>query len=154
MIYGCDIHIKPEFLTNIQRYYDRDNYETIQCNSKDWDFKKKNYRIIHIDGDHTAEMAYVDIENAYTHLNPGGIVIVDDMFHPQFPGVTEAVCEAIKDLKLLPIIGGGNKIWLTNDEEFHIIYFNAMREFLPQWGKTKYYGHSFVGCQFSEWRER
>jgi hypothetical protein len=154
MAFGCDIKIKPGLIENIQKYHNKSNFNLYEMDSRNWDFEDQRYRIIHVDGDHTAEMAYIDIENSFNHLSPGGVVIVDDMFHPQFPGVTEAVCEAIRCLKIFPFIGGGNKIWITNNKDYHKNYFDAFRMAYPQWGKTEYYGQPFIGCQFNEWREK
>ena len=42
--------------------------------------KNQTFRLIFIDGDHTAEQVYRDIENALFWLEPGGIILLHDCF--------------------------------------------------------------------------
>lgn len=48
-------------------------------------------RIFHIDGGHSVEEATADLELAASALHPQGAIVIDDAFHPDWPGVTEAI---------------------------------------------------------------
>lgn len=47
--------------------------------------------MVSIDGCHTAEHTLNDLLTAQDCLAPGGVIMLDDMFQPHWPGVTEAV---------------------------------------------------------------
>lgn len=49
------------------------------------------YRLVHIDGGHSGSSVYNDLEIANLTLLRNGLVIVDDVFNPAYPQVTEAV---------------------------------------------------------------
>jgi len=49
------------------------------------------FRLFSVDGCHTAEHTLSDLLTAQDCLAPGGVVLLDDMFQPHWPGVTEAV---------------------------------------------------------------
>ena len=48
------------------------------------------FRFIHVDGGHTADVAYSDLVFTSRHLADRGIIAIDDYKHPNWPGVTEA----------------------------------------------------------------
>lgn len=48
-------------------------------------------RIFSIDGSHTAEATYKDLQTATRSLSVGGIIMIDDMFAAGWPGVSEGV---------------------------------------------------------------
>lgn len=50
-----------------------------------------SFRLISIDGGHTAEITAHDLATAEGALAQGGIVILDDCFNEQWPGVSEGV---------------------------------------------------------------
>ncbi len=47
-------------------------------------------RFAHIDGGHSEEIAYSDLELCAPHITPSGIMVLDDYDHAMFPGVTLA----------------------------------------------------------------
>ena len=49
------------------------------------------YRLISIDGGHTAETTAHDLAIAVEALAPGGVIILDDYFNEMWPGVSESV---------------------------------------------------------------
>jgi hypothetical protein len=52
---------------------------------------ERRCRWIHIDGEHTGEAMWNDLELAHGWLDDRGIVCVDDFFQPMYPQVTAAV---------------------------------------------------------------
>jgi predicted O-methyltransferase YrrM len=49
------------------------------------------FRCAHIDGGHAHAQALADLHLAADHIKPGGLLIVDDYEHKDWPGVTTAV---------------------------------------------------------------
>ncbi|HEX8618977.1 MAG TPA: class I SAM-dependent methyltransferase [Thermoanaerobaculia bacterium] len=71
-------------------------------------------RFVHIDGGHRPEDVLNDLEVAERALLPDGIVAVDDVFNPNWPGVSEGFYR-FKGA-LAPIAIGGNKVLLARPE--------------------------------------
>lgn len=51
----------------------------------------QRFRFIHIDGGHSRDQTLFDLNLCKKHLQPKGIMVVDDYCHPDWPGVKEAV---------------------------------------------------------------
>lgn len=51
------------------------------------------FRLISVDGGHTPEHIVADLRTADRLADPAALVLVDDFFHPGFPGVTEGYYE-------------------------------------------------------------
>ncbi len=54
-------------------------------------------RIFVIDGGHTAEEAYSDLSTARRALLEQGLIMIDDYYNPEFPGVSEGVCRFMSE---------------------------------------------------------
>ena len=50
----------------------------------------ERFDLIHIDGDHSEEAAWRDLDFAAARLSPKGIIVVDDISHNWLPGVASA----------------------------------------------------------------
>ncbi|HJS31043.1 MAG TPA: class I SAM-dependent methyltransferase [Alphaproteobacteria bacterium] len=48
-------------------------------------------RIVHVDGLHTRKAVLHDLALAASHLAPAGVIVIDDIFHPWYPDVTEGI---------------------------------------------------------------
>lgn len=68
-------------------------------------------RFVHIDGGHRPEDVLNDLHVAERALLPEGVVAVDDVFNPNWPGVSEGFYRYRGEL--VPIAIGGNKIVLA-----------------------------------------
>jgi hypothetical protein len=69
------------------------------------------YRFFHVDGGHLASEALADIMLGTEVLHPDGVVVIDDPFRPEWPGVTEAVLDFLRHRSdYAPIILGFNKL--------------------------------------------
>ena len=75
-------------------------------------------RFIHIDGGHRAEDVATDLATAERALSPDGVVAVDDLFNPNWPGVGEGFYRfiAARPDAFVPIVIGGNKVLFTRPE--------------------------------------
>lgn len=73
-------------------------------------------RFVHIDGGHRPEDVLNDLEVAARALLPDGIVAVDDVFNPSWPGVSEGFYRFIANGTFVPLAIGGNKVLLARPE--------------------------------------
>jgi hypothetical protein len=69
-------------------------------------------RFVHIDGGHRPEDVLNDLEVAERALLPDGVVAADDVFNPNWPGVSEGFYRYRGDL--VPLASGGNKVILAH----------------------------------------
>ena len=70
------------------------------------------YRFFHVDGGHLVEEALGDIRLGGEVLDDRGVVVVDDPFRIEWPGVTEAILAFLADTEWVPVALGFNKIVL------------------------------------------
>lgn len=70
-------------------------------------------RFFHIDGGHRPEDVINDLEMAEEALCAEGVVAVDDVFNPSWPGVSEGFYAHVRKGVWTPILIGGNKVFLT-----------------------------------------
>jgi hypothetical protein len=72
-------------------------------------------RFFHIDGGHWPEIVLSDLVAADKALLPGGVIAIDDVFNPSWPGVGEGFYRFMREHpgRLVPLIIGANKIFLT-----------------------------------------
>ncbi len=73
------------------------------------------FRFFHIDGGHSAEETHSDLKLASDTLLPEGVVVLDDVFSPMWPGVVEGLFRFMNDQpgRLAPIAIGFNKLVLA-----------------------------------------
>lgn len=73
-------------------------------------------RLFSVDGGHLAGIVRHDLNTASAAICEGGIVILDDYFNPEFPGVSEGVNQFFmmdNQRDLVPFFVGMNKIYIT-----------------------------------------
>lgn len=77
--------------------------------------KSDSFRFISIDGGHTREVVYHDLELASAVLADGGIIALDDAFNHTTPGVIEGITEFFFRNKpaLAPFAHCYNKLFVT-----------------------------------------
>lgn len=72
------------------------------------------HRFFHIDGGHLAEEALSDLRLAAPVLDAGGVIVLDDPFHAEWPGVTEGALQFMSEHEeYVPVALGFNKLVLT-----------------------------------------
>jgi SAM-dependent methyltransferase len=113
----------------------RDRILLVEMNSSEIDMSEP-FRIIDIDGGHTAETTRIDLRNAEQLLAPGGVVLLDDYYNPLWPGVHEGMFEyrAFDRGHLYPFAYSANKLLLCKFSD-HDKYFSYFRDKFPS-GKT------------------
>lgn len=81
-------------------------------------------RFFSVDGGHTAEIVYSDMRLAEATLVDGGVVIADDIFNQQWPGVAVGTLKYLADgAKLAPFAIGFNKVFFAQPD--YCDYFRA-----------------------------
>lgn len=90
-------------------------------------------RLFSVDGGHTEETVAADLRTAEQSLCPGGIVVVDDVFNHEWPGVAFGTFRYLDGphldgpAALAPFAIGFNKVYLT-DAEHAGRYRQALRD--------------------------
>jgi hypothetical protein len=85
-------------------------------------------RLFSVDGGHTAEATASDLANAEAVLASGGVLILDDIFNEQWPGVVDGVTAHFdRGSALVPFAIGFNKTYFTNSAEHAESYRTALR---------------------------
>jgi predicted O-methyltransferase YrrM len=103
------------FLQNMQSFFDDLSFLHIVVGSSS-ELKAETlgfqFSFCHIDGGHSPEETYQDLDLCSNILLPGGLLALDDYFNPSFPGVSEGAVGFKLDHgeKLKPIAIGFNKV--------------------------------------------
>ncbi|HMQ08098.1 MAG TPA: class I SAM-dependent methyltransferase [Saprospiraceae bacterium] len=75
------------------------------------------YRIFHIDGGHLCEEAYSDLILACKFLHDKGVIVLDDPFRIEWPGVTEALVRFLNENQnYTGFLGGFNKLYICKTD--------------------------------------
>ncbi len=99
-------------------------------------------RLISIDGGHTAEITAHDLATAEGALAEGGIVILDDCFNEEWPGVSDGVHRYFSQPRsIVPFAIGAGKTFFSHPA-FAQSYAAVMRKLDP-----KAVEHDFLGCR-------
>ena len=114
---------KKQFMHNLQKYFkNTKKLKILEGDSKQHTQKKifekiggDKIRIFSVDGCHTPTATEKDFTNAEQTLTSGGVIVVDDMFNPMFPGVMEGISTQMQDnINLKPFYIGWNKTLFTH----------------------------------------
>ena len=71
------------------------------------------FNLIHVDGEHSEAAAYEDLVQSADHLDPSGLIIVDDWMQPAYPGVNSAVHSFLRDRDFRVVLITEWKIYVT-----------------------------------------
>lgn len=78
-------------------------------------------RLFSVDGGHTAEIVAHDMATAESSLADGGVVIADDVFNQEWPGVAEGTLRYLDGGgSLRPFAIGFNKVFFTTKDHVGI----------------------------------
>jgi len=84
---------RGNLISNVRRVNPSLGIERIvihECLSNDLHLEaEQQFRFVHIDGGHSAQQAYSDLELCSRHVLMSGVIVVDDYYHQDFPGVAE-----------------------------------------------------------------
>lgn len=126
--YNPNLNIQS-FLKNILKYSNIKNLKILKCNSLSLtpERLKNKFRIIHIDGGHSKNEVISDLKLSSQCLIDGGVIVVDDIFHKDWPEVTSGLSYFLKTEQTIePIFIAFNKIFLC--EKKHAIFYKEKIE--------------------------
>ena len=118
---------REQFVANLQSHHcdiDRIRIETVNSIKLTTDLilshSQQTFRLFSVDGGHTAEITFHDLQLASSVLCKGGLVILDDFFNEAWPGVSEGCMRFMlaHPGALVPVAIFGNKFVFTNDVAF------------------------------------
>ena len=103
------------FLRNMQMFFDDLDFMEIVAGSSSEltpEALGSEFSFCHIDGGHSPEETYRDLDLCSSVLLPGGLLALDDYFNPAFPGVSEGAVKFKLEHadRLKPIAIGFNKV--------------------------------------------
>ena len=78
--------------------------------------KKLKYDLIHIDGDHSEAAVMKDLLISAKLLKKDGFIVVDDIYHRNFPGIFYSLSVFLNENQFKSIFISHNKIYLTRNE--------------------------------------
>jgi hypothetical protein len=120
------------FRTNVQRWSSLDGLSTHQGDSTKLsadallELTGSPVRLFSVDGGHTEQIVLSDMRLAEASLAEGGVVIADDVFNPQWPGVAVGTLRYLdQGGRLAPFIIAFNKV-LFADPEYCSKYRSAV----------------------------
>lgn len=73
---------------------------------------KESFDLIHIDGEHSEQAVLKDLRFGLAHIRRTGLIICDDIYHREFPGIASAIFKVIHAGKLAPFMLTANKVFL------------------------------------------
>lgn len=116
------------FLKNMETLSPKGVNQVHPCLSSDIELDKlgAGYRMFHIDGGHNKDEALFDLTLAAKSILDNGLIILDDPFKPEWPGVTEALIEFLDTHKEFEAIAVGfDKIYIVK-KEFSLAYIEYL----------------------------
>lgn len=114
-------------------------------------------RFVHIDGGHRPEDVMNDLEIADAALLPEGVVALDDLFNPNWPGVSEGFYRfaAARPDVFAPILIGGNKVLFARPESVARYDFAVIEAFVDSeaftFGEKEWLGRRVMTAIRKSW---
>src|SRR5262249_15960759 len=143
------------FRANVARYPDMRRLVVHQGDSTALDgaalkrFAGGAYRLISIDGGHTAEVTAHDLATAVEALAPGGVIILDDYFNEMWPGVSEGVNRYFREPRgVLPFATGANKTLFCAPGAIPL-YVDSLRATATKTLDNDFLGARILWCDFT-----
>jgi hypothetical protein len=152
-----DQHLNPDksgrgeihnFRDNVRKFGDSNGVNIIQKNSLEltradlYADGKGGIRLFSVDGSHTAEHTFSDLRVSSKLLCKKGLIILDDFYNPDWPGVQEGFHRFLResDEEIAPITYGNNKLFLSH-KTFYNDYLafveNDLRPYLTHYKQVQ-----------------
>lgn len=112
--YGSGASYRQQFEQNMRAFHEPLDFLDIVSGAsgelKAADYPK-TFSFCHVDGGHSPEETFADLDFASQILVPGGILALDDYFNPQYPGVCEGAIRFWRERPgvVRPVAVGFNK---------------------------------------------
>jgi predicted O-methyltransferase YrrM len=122
-------------------------------------------RFAHIDGEHSYDAVYSDIDLAYRFLAPGGLIVLDDIFDTDHACCTHALFDYLRDQPFIHLVAMGcRKAYLCDSKSLpqYRSFFEKMPDLLADagfpirlcfnsWGHERSY-YTFCQCNAADAR--
>lgn len=96
------------------------------------------FDLIHIDGKHEEEAVRADIRQAWSRRRScSSVMICDDIWNPDFPGVASAFFQSIGEFGIAPFLTTRSKVYCTSVGS-HELWFEGMVQALSQQREIKW----------------
>jgi hypothetical protein len=133
---------------NITKFGDNSGVNIIQKNSLELtraDLSADNESIIRlfsVDGSHTAEHTFSDLRISSNLLSQEGLIILDDFYNPDWPGVQEGFHRFLRESSedIAPIAYGNNKLFLCHKNcynDYLAFVENDLRPYLTHYKQVR-----------------
>jgi hypothetical protein len=143
---------RARFEANVRAWGDWDAVRVHSVNSRSvtpaelQDWAAGRIRLFSVDGGHTADLVASDLRLAEATLADGGVVVVDDVFNPEWPGVaTGTYAHLAAGSALVPITVAYDKVYFTNSEAAADRYRAAMERAFEPLLRAKVKESAFAG---------
>jgi hypothetical protein len=143
------------FLSNLDRHADVARTIVHQGDSLELDgsllvgLASGRFRLISIDGGHTAKITAHDLATAENALCEGGVIILDDCFHEMWPGVSDGVHDYFQTHRdVVPFAIGANKVLFCH-ASYLDHYIEAARSVTIRTADRCFLGHGVLCCDFA-----
>ena len=114
--------IKETFLNNILSYKLEDKIKHFA----DYNSLKENlFDLIHIDGEHSESAVIKDLHFARDNLASKGLIVIDDIWHPLFPGVVSAAMKFVHESDFVPFLSTRQKMFICRENQYEYHYSQA-----------------------------
>jgi len=144
---------RARFEANVRRWGDWSAVRTHSVDSqtvtpadlREWS-DGQSVRLFSVDGGHTADLVASDLRLAEGSLADGGVIVLDDVFNPEWPDVaTGTFAHLAGESSLVPIAVAYDKVYLTNNaaaaERYRVAVYQAFDPLL----RTKVKESAFAG---------
>ncbi|WP_417726893.1 class I SAM-dependent methyltransferase [Roseovarius sp.] len=116
---------------------------------------KQLFRFVHIDAGHSKQDVLDDIGRFAGCVAPDGILCLDDVFEIRWPGVTEAIFEAIPSTGLVPFLLVNRKLYLAH-KDMAGVYRDMLVAALPEievFGNMRHWTEEMLGGVTLIWKQ-
>lgn len=84
------------------------------------------FDLIHLDGEHSEQALTKDLQEADRALAEGGVLIIDDIIHPYFPGVAAAAYRFFHQSGYRPFLYTEHKVFCCREQD-HRYWYDEMQ---------------------------
>jgi len=115
--------IKDTFLANLSFYGLEGNVKLFPNYSS---LSENSFDLIHIDGDHSEGAVLQDLYFAQNNIGNTGLIVVDDIWHPLFPGVVSATMKFVHERPFVPFLSTRQKMYICRETQYEFYHIRAL----------------------------
>ena len=115
----------------------------------------RRYRFVHIDAGHSKQDVLDDIGRFAGCVSEDGILVLDDVFEIRWPGVAEAIFEAVPKTDLVPFLFVNRKLYLAKGAagaRYRATLIEALPE-LSELGPIRHWVEPMLGGDTLIWKQ-